>query len=132
MRRIIVMASLLAGFTASIHAAANDWSRASPISVEMSSYRFSPSTLTLQHGQAYRIRFHNGARKAHNFVAKDFFVSAIIAPADVDRIKNGAVDLRGGETADVQLIPNARGTFKVHCSHFMHSPMGMKGTIVVR
>jgi len=32
----------------------------------------------------------------------------------------------------VKLIPMQAGTFKVRCTHFMHSAFGMTGTVIVR
>ena len=40
------------------------------------------------------------------------------------------VDLRGGETKRVTLVPRA-GTYSVHCSHFLHKQFGMTDRIIV-
>ena len=101
------------------------------LTVEMSNFKFTPGTLTLARGRPYVIRFVNRASGGHDFVAKAFFASATIAPEDRAKVRNGEIELDGGETTEVHLIANTAGTYKSHCSHFMHSAFGMTGTVVV-
>lgn len=101
------------------------------LTVELSNFKFTPGTLTLARGRPYVIHFVNAASGGHDFVAKDFFAAATIAPEDRAKVKNGEIELDGGETADVHLVANSAGTYKSHCSHFMHSAFGMTGTVVV-
>jgi hypothetical protein len=42
----------------------------------------------------------------------------------------GEIELRGHQTRSITLVP-ARGTYTAHCSHFMHTQMGMSDQIVV-
>ena len=109
-----------------------DWSQAKPLTIELSSFKFTPSTEMLQHGTAYRIHFVNASSGGHDFVAKEFFAGSIVAPEDRAKITNGGVDVDGHGSVDIKLIPNRTGSFKVHCSHFMHSTFGMTGTITVQ
>lgn len=109
-----------------------DWSDAKTIGVDLSNFAFTPATLTLQRGTPYRLHLVNKAGGGHDFVAKDFFAEATLDPASQSAVHNGEVELHGGESADVHLIPTRAGTYDVHCSHFMHSTFGMKGKIVVR
>jgi plastocyanin len=83
------------------------------------------------HGHPYVIHFTNTSSGGHDFVAKDFFAAATIAPEDRSKVAKGGVSLGGGESTDVHLVPNRPGTYKSHCSHFMHSGFGMKGQVVV-
>lgn len=106
--------------------------RDSRIEVRLYSYGFAPRTITLQHGQPYRLHFTNTARGGHDFTAKSFFAAAQVAGEDARRIDDGKVKLDGGETADVNLVAPAPGTYEFHCSHFFHAAQGMKGEIVVR
>jgi len=101
------------------------------VTVELSSFKFTPATLTLTHGRPYVMHFVNSSSGGHDFVAKDFFASATIAPEDRAKVNNGEVELAGGESADVHLVPNSPGSFKSHCSHFMHSSFGMTGKVIV-
>jgi uncharacterized cupredoxin-like copper-binding protein len=129
MRRFILFSALLATF-------ANGAVIAQPapqtLTVEMSNFKFTPATLALVRGRPYVLHFVNSASGGHDFVAKDFFAAATIAPEDQAKVKNGEVELSGGESADIHLVANAAGTYKSHCSHFMHSSFGMTGTVVVQ
>jgi uncharacterized cupredoxin-like copper-binding protein len=109
-----------------------EWTNPRSLTVELSSFKFTPSSLTLQHGTAYRLHFVNKSSGGHDFVAREFFAGSTIAPEDRAKIKKGAIDLDGGDAIDVLLIPNQAGSFKIRCTHFMHSTFGMTGTIVVR
>ena len=113
-------------------AQAPDWSHAQTVSVELSSFKFTPEALTLRRGTPYRILLSNSSSGGHDFVAKEFFAASSIAAEDQGKIRKGGVDVDGGESVEVRLVPNQAGSFDVHCSHFMHSGFGMKGSIIVR
>lgn len=129
MRRSILFSVLLAIFA---NGAATAQGGAQTLTVDMSNFKFTPNMLALVRGRAYVLHFTNSASGGHDFVAKDFFASATIAPEDRAKVKNGEVELSGGESADVHLVANTAGTFKSKCSHFMHSSFGMTGTVVVQ
>lgn len=101
------------------------------IEIDLSNFKFTPSSVTLHHGNAYLLHFVNKAGGGHDFVAKAFFAAAGIAPVDRGRVANGEVELGGGETADIRLAAPAPGRYEAHCSHFMHSTFGMRGEIIV-
>ncbi|QIK96504.1 copper-binding protein [Sphingomonas sp. HDW15A] len=127
---LLLVSALL--FAVPLGAQPVDWSNAKVVDVELSNYAFSPTTLTLQHGVPYRLHIVNKAGGSHNFLARTFFAQATLDPSSSAVVKKGGVELGGGESADVRLIAPQPGTFDVHCSHFMHSSFGMKGTIVVQ
>ncbi|HWI85605.1 MAG TPA: cupredoxin domain-containing protein [Sphingomonas sp.] len=118
------MAAMLPG-----HAQALDHPQ--PLTIELSSFKFTPSTLTLKRGTAYRIHFVNVSSGGHDFVAKDFFAASTIAPEDRAKAAGGVVDVDGKEAVDITLVPDRSGTYKIRCGHFMHSSFGMTGTINV-
>lgn len=133
MRRLMLPTLLAAALAATMgQAQSPDWGQAKPVSIELSNFKFTPSTLTLQRGTAYRIHLANAASGGHDFVAKEFFAGSTIDPEDQAKIKNGGIDLAGGEAVDIRLVANQPGTYKTHCSHFMHSSFGMTGTITVQ
>jgi uncharacterized cupredoxin-like copper-binding protein len=101
------------------------------IEINLSVFRFRPSTINLQRGQSYRLHFVDGADGGHDFVAKAPFREARIDPGDAVKVKGGEIELKGGQSADVMLTPERAGSYKVHCSHFMHSAFGMTGQIAV-
>jgi plastocyanin len=118
-------------------AAASVPARAQPaaptvITVQLSEYKFSPVEIDLDHGQSYVLRVVNTGGKAHDLSAKAFFQSVTLAPASASEVKDGAVELAMGESADVALATGAPGTYEMHCTHPLHSMLGMKGRIVVR
>jgi plastocyanin len=91
------------------------------------SYGFSPRPIHLRAGQPVTLTFVNRSGSSHDFVARSFFASSRILSGDV---MDGMVDLRGGETKSVRLIPRA-GTYGAHCSHFFHKQLGMSDEIIV-
>jgi plastocyanin len=101
------------------------------VSVELSSFAFSPNALTFQHGRTYRLHLVNTSGGGHDFTAPEFFAASQIAPADRARIADGKVKLAGKQSVDVTLTPQKPGTYALHCSHFLHAGMGMKGAITV-
>jgi uncharacterized cupredoxin-like copper-binding protein len=102
------------------------------ITVDLSNFKFTPATLTLTHGRSYVLHFVNSSSGGHDFVAKEFFDAASIAPEDRAKVKHGEVELDGGESADIHIVAGTPGSYKSHCSHFMHSSFGMTGTVVVQ
>jgi uncharacterized cupredoxin-like copper-binding protein len=136
MRRLF--GAVLAAFVlpgAPLHAQpppANDASTVQVVEIDMTNFAFTPMTLMLTAGGAYRLHFVNKASGGHDFTAKAFFGDAMIDPEDKAAVQDGAVRLAGGQTADVRLVAPKPGTYEVHCSHFMHAGFGMKGQIVVQ
>jgi plastocyanin len=108
-----------------------DWGKAAPVRVDLSSFKFSPRTITLKAGQPVLLRLVNSGSGGHDFTAREFFAAAAVRPADAAKIRNGVVDLGGGETAEIAMVPRA-GRYRLRCGHAFHSTLGMKGAIVVR
>ena len=103
--------------------------RAPPVQVvTLYSYGYSPQVLRLGAGRPVTLHFINRSGSGHDFTARKFFRSARILSG---RVAGGEVELRGGQSASVTLIP-ARGRYPVHCGHFFHKQLGMRGTIVVQ
>ena len=127
-RRIVPFAFLVAALAAPSLARPDGAER---LEIDMSSFKYMPATITLKHGQSYILHFVNQSDGGHDFVARKFFEAAQVAPADRALIDKGAVELQGGEAADIHLIAPAAGHYDARCSHFMHSAFGMKAEIVV-
>jgi plastocyanin len=96
--------------------------------VELSSFAYAPKVIALAAGKPVTLSFVNRSRDAHDFTAKSFFARARIVSGSVS---GGKVELKGGQSQKVTLIP-AAGRFGVHCSHFMHKQFGMSGSIAVQ
>lgn len=113
-------------------AASSDFTSAQTVEVRLSSFDFTPSVIQLEAGKPYVLKIVNTAKKGgHNFSAAKFFAAAAVSPQDAARIAGGKVELRRGETVSIHLVPTT-GTFKLACTHFGHSMLGMTGRIVVR
>jgi uncharacterized cupredoxin-like copper-binding protein len=101
------------------------------IAVQLSEFSFSPTTIELTHGQTYVLRLTNSGKHGHDLKAKAFFEAVSLAPDSAAKVKDGAVEVAPGETADVALTPTAAGSYEMHCTHPLHATMGMKGQITV-
>jgi len=130
LRAAVLLAGSLIGWGCAALAADADWSRAEPVEIELSNFAFKPADLHLRQGHAYRLHFVNRGSGGHNFSAPAFFSAARIAPGDTAGLTNGKVELDKGAARDIRLVP-AVGSYKVKCTHFLHSGFGMKGKITV-
>lgn len=109
-----------------------NWSKAEVVTVQLSNFRFTPSTITLKQGQTYALRVVNMAKGGHDFAAKEFFSAARIMDSDRAKVSDGKISLQGGQSIAVHFIMPHSGTYKLRCTHFMHSSFGMAGEIVVQ
>jgi uncharacterized cupredoxin-like copper-binding protein len=107
--------------------AAVDWSKAEVIEVKMTNYDFAPKTLQFRKNTPYRLHFVNSGSKDHNFASKELFAAVMVAPDDRAKINSGEVEVESGKSLDVALMPMTAGTYPFHCSHFLHSMLGMHG-----
>jgi uncharacterized cupredoxin-like copper-binding protein len=132
--RITTITLAAAAFLSATAAAAQptDWSHAQTINIELSNFKFTPSTFALDHGVPYRLHLTNTSSGGHDFAAKELFAASTIAPEGGAAIKDGAVGLKSGQSADILLIANRVGSYPFRCTHFMHSSFGMTGTATVR
>jgi uncharacterized cupredoxin-like copper-binding protein len=105
---------------------------ATPITVTLSNYAFTPSELDLKSGTTYRMHLVNAGPKTHSFSAPEFFSASQIADEDQAKVVKGLVDLENGQSVDITVTPGRPGTFSFECTHFMHRTMGMHGKIVVQ
>lgn len=131
MRSFILSAALILASSAGAQPA-DSWNGARALTIQLSSFKFEPSEIVLEHGQAYALHFVNGSSGGHDFAGKEFFAQARIKPEDAAKVSGGRVELGGGESVDVHLIAPSPGSYKIRCTHFMHSMLGMTGRIIVR
>lgn len=97
------------------------------VEVRLSSFDFTPSTIRLAAGRPVVLHLVNGGDGGHNFAAPEFFAAARAVTGPVQR---GRVEVAGGQSVDVRLTP-ARGTYRLRCTHTLHTAFGMSGEIVV-
>ena len=109
--------------------APNEYGRAAAAEIVLKSFSFTPDTLHLRAGAPVRLTIRD-EKGGHNFAAPQFFAKAKIAPEDAAKVHGGKIELAGGEAVTIRLVP-AAGTYKLTCTHFLHTSFGMKGIIVV-
>ena len=102
------------------------------VTVTLSNYAFTPGAIDLKSNVPVRLHLINSVAKGHNFSAPEFFAASAIAPADQSKIEDGAIEVDGGQSVDVTLTPGKPGTYDLKCTHFMHTTLGMTGTITVQ
>jgi uncharacterized cupredoxin-like copper-binding protein len=117
--------------TAALLLAAASPAAASPYAIQridLANFRFMPRQVELSANRPVTLIISNASGSGHDFTAPEFFASSrIIAGA----APGGKIAMPGHATRSITLVPRA-GTYRLHCSHFLHSSFGMTGTIVVR
>jgi plastocyanin len=101
------------------------------VSIEMSNFKFTPNSIQLKAGAPITLHLRNASSGGHSFSAPAFFAAARIAPQSAAFVHDGVVDVPGGRAVDIALVP-AAGSYKLKCTHTLHSTFGMKGTIIAR
>lgn len=130
LRKPILLASAALALAATQSSAQTpDYNRAVTAEIELKSFSFTPETLHLRAGVPVRLTIRD-TKGGHNFAAPQFFAKARIAPEDAGKVHGGKIELAGGEAVTIRLVP-AAGSYKLTCTHFLHTSFGMKGTIVV-
>jgi plastocyanin len=102
------------------------------IDIALANYAFTPATLSLHAGTQYRLHLVNSSSKGHDFSAPEFFAASTMTPAEEAKVENGKVEVAKGGTVDVTLTPTHAGSYSLTCTHFMHTMLGMNGTITVQ
>jgi len=101
------------------------------IEIAMSNFAYSPKSIELLSGSDYLLHFVNTGSSGHDFSAPEFFAAGTVAPEDRAKLADGSVEVEGGATVDVRFTATRPGTYKVHCTHFLHTTFGMTGTAVI-
>lgn len=127
---LATVALLSLGFASDTPAQDANWTEAPPVTVALTSFDYTPSTIRLRAGQPVVLRLVNDSSGGHNFSAPDFFAASEIRPQDQGLIYKGAVEVPKRQSREIALVPRA-GTYKLRCTHTMHTMFGMKGEIVV-
>jgi len=115
---------------APLPATAQDTPGAAPRTVEvrLSSFAFEPRTIALPAGRPVILHLVNSGGGGHNFSAPQFFAAASGVSGPVRR---GTVEVPGHQSVDIRLTP-ARGSYRLRCTHTLHTSFGMSGTITVQ
>ena len=100
---------------------------AQSVQITLSSFKFAPSAIALSAGRPVTLHLVNSAGGGHNFSAPEFFAASANVSGPVHE---GVVEVPGHQSVDIILTPSP-GTYPLHCTHTMHSTLGMRGTITV-
>jgi plastocyanin len=95
--------------------------------IYLASFNFSPKPIRLTAGRPVTLTFVNRSGSGHDFTAKTFFANSTITAGSAP---GGEIELDPHETKRITLIPRT-GTYKAHCSHFLHKQLGMVDEVVV-
>ena len=88
------------------------------VEISVTEKGYEPSPLTLKKGEPVTLRL---TRKTDRTCATEILIQG----TDIN------VPLPLNKPVDVAFTPEKTGTYPLHCSHFMHSSMGMSGRIDV-
>src|SRR4249920_1817576 len=77
------------------------------ITISLTDYAFTPASLALKAGTAYRLHFTNAGSKDHDFTAPGFFAASQVAADDQDKVKRGTVAVDKGQEIEVVVTPVA-------------------------
>jgi plastocyanin len=125
------LAPMAAAALAAVVAPASAQPAPDRVAVALNSFAFSPATISLVHGHPYVLELANTASGGHDFSAPAFFAAAQIAPGDRARIGKRGIEVPSGQTVTIALTAPKPGHYRLRCTHFLHSTMGMTGEIVV-
>lgn len=130
MNRFVARIALL---SASLLPTSSALSQTGPARTEitLANFSFTPSDIHLHNGQKITLHFVNAGSGGHDFSAPEFFAAAQMDAAMRAKLGGkGKIALNKGQSTDIVLTPKT-GTYKVKCSHFLHSSFGMNGAITV-
>lgn len=100
--------------------------------VRLANFKFTPSSIVLDHGRPYVLRLTNASGGGHDFTAREFFAAASVASDDRRYIMDGEVEVPPGQVREIHLTAPAAGKYSLRCTHSLHKLMGMSGKIIVR
>jgi len=107
-----------------------DWSKAETVTVKLTDFEYSPAYLRFHAGIPVRLILINQGTGKHDFSAPEFFSAVTLRPGS-SAPAEGGIDVAKNETKEVDLLPVATGSYKLKCTHFLHSMFGMHGVIEV-
>lgn len=111
--------------------AETDWSKSKMTTVTMSNFAFDPDKLVFERGVPYKLHFVNSSANRHNFRSPQFFQAVTVDPDDAAVVEDGSVEVDGGKSVDVRILPNSAGKYAIDCSHFLHAMFGMTASVVI-
>ena len=100
------------------------------MTVKLTDFEYSPAYFRFHAGSPVHLILVNQGTGSHDFSAPEFFSAVTFRPGS-SAPAQGRIDVAKNETAEVDLLPVAPGSYKLKCTHFLHSLFGMHGVIEV-
>lgn len=110
-------------------APAQDWSKATVVTVVLTEYNFTPNTLRFTRALPYRLHLENRGKELHKFTTPDFFKAVTLRNPDALILEGRGLVLRPHEQKDVYLVPQRPGRYSLICAD--HDWTGMTGVITI-
>ena len=107
-----------------------EWNKAETQSVKLTDFAFSPAYLRFQVGRPVHLVVVNEGSGEHDFSAPEFFSAVKYGPGS-SAPADGRIEIGKNETKELELLPVAAGSYKLKCTHFLHTVFGMHGVIEV-
>jgi uncharacterized cupredoxin-like copper-binding protein len=111
--------------------AAIDWTTAKTVTVDLTDFDFTPSTVRFESAQPVKLKLVNDGTDRHDFSAPAFFRTSALRQGSSTAPTGGKVSLAKGQSAEIDLVPGAPGEYPLSCTEFLHEFFGMTGTITV-
>ncbi|HEY4165015.1 MAG TPA: cupredoxin domain-containing protein [Dongiaceae bacterium] len=116
---------------------ATDWSKSQAIGVTLSSFNFTPTDFTFQHGQPYKLHLVNSEDETHTFNSDTLFQAIAVQKvvqngSEKPGVTGNSIVLGPNEQADLYFVPVTAGSYKIYCDEFMHAAMGMRGNVTIQ
>ena len=127
---VILLAALSTPLSGNAQQAATPALPTETITVRLSSFAFDPDHLRLKVAVPVRLRLVNESSGGHDFSAPAFFAASTVLPGSPVP-SNGEIAVSAHQTVEIALVPRAAGTYRLECTHFLHSLFGMHGSIEV-
>jgi uncharacterized cupredoxin-like copper-binding protein len=124
--RLIAMVMLIAAMFCPAYVAAAE---PETITVHLADFSFNPAQLRLRAGVPVRLHLVNDSTGGHDFSAPALFAASAFPVGTPPA--GGKVELGARQSVDIVLEPRVPGTYRVECTHFLHSLFGMTGSVVV-
>ena len=134
---LIRSAALLLAFCPAIFGAAHhalaadtDWSQAQTVTLVMTEYKFTPSTLTFKLGTPYRLHMVNKGKEMHELDGPQFYAAISVGNPEILVHSGLEVDVEPGKSQDLLFVPLQAGSYAVDCDD--HEAFGMTGNFTVQ
>jgi uncharacterized cupredoxin-like copper-binding protein len=111
-------------------AASIDWNAAATVTVKMTDFDFTPSAVSFESARPVKLMLVNDGTDRHDFSAPAFFAASALRQGSTGPA-GGKVSLAKGQSAEIDLVPGAPGSYPLTCTEFLHEMFGMTGSITV-